>query len=135
MGRKIIDHIKRFDHYAIYVKDLAASVYFYGEIIGFSELKRPEFIFPGAWFDLGNGQELHLIEGESLIESGDKTLHFAFEVDNFDAVFEICKEHNLYYVGPQKRPDGPMQLFIKDNSGYFIEFTLKVFDEPSGEIQ
>ena len=129
MGRQLIHYIKRLDHYAIYVQDLEASVHFYKEIMGFPEKPRPAFDFPGAWFDLGNDQELHLIQGKDEVKSGNRQLHFAFEVDNFETVFEICKEHGLFYEEPKHRPDGPLQLFIKDNSGYFLEFTLKVFNE------
>lgn len=134
MGRKLITHIKRLDHYAIYVQDLENSIVFYRDIMGFPEKKRPNFDFPGAWFDLGNDQELHLIQGEGKVMSNNRSLHFAFEVDDFETIFEICKEHHLFYEEPKKRPDGPLQLFIRDNSGYFIEFTLKIFDESIEQI-
>lgn len=127
MGRKINDHIKRFDHYAIYVEDLEASIHFYGTIMGFPSMVRPPFDFPGAWFDMGEGQELHLIAGKGAPASGNRLLHFAFEVDNFDAVIEICNEYGLFYEAPKRRPDGPYQLFVRDNSGYYLEFTHKVF--------
>ena len=127
MGRKIADHIKGFDHYAIFVEDLEASVHFYERVMGFAQKVRPALSFPGAWFDLGHGQELHLIAGEGTPNSGSRKLHFAFEVDDFESILELCLSNNIPHEKPKRRPDGPYQLFIRDNSGYYIEFTLKTY--------
>ena len=48
------------DHFALYVRDLEASVHFYGGVLGLPPLPRPDFPFLGAWFALGT-QQLHLI--------------------------------------------------------------------------
>lgn len=127
MGRQINDYIKGFDHYAIYVEDLEASIHFYKNIMGFKEKVRPAFSFPGAWFDIGRGQELHLIAGSGQLASGNRMLHFAFEVENLEIILDICKEHQLHHEAIKRRPDGPYQLFVRDNSGYFLEFTVKEF--------
>src|SRR6267154_3595098 len=50
-----------FHHLQLTVSDLERSRAFYGGFLGLPELKRPEFPFPGAWFELTNGQELHIV--------------------------------------------------------------------------
>ena len=47
-------------HVAVSVTDLERAQHFYGEVLGFRELERPPFDFPGAWYELGDRQ-LHLI--------------------------------------------------------------------------
>ena len=49
-----------FHHFQVTVTDLEKSRAFYGGFLGLPELRRPEFAFPGAWFQLAGGQELHI---------------------------------------------------------------------------
>jgi catechol 2,3-dioxygenase-like lactoylglutathione lyase family enzyme len=53
--------VAAFHHLQLTVTDLERSRAFYGTFLGLPELKRPEFPFPGAWFGLANGQELHIV--------------------------------------------------------------------------
>ena len=50
-----------FHHFQVTVTDLEKSRAFYGGFLGLPELKRPAFPFPGAWFQLSGGQELHIV--------------------------------------------------------------------------
>lgn len=47
-------------HVSLSVTDLQKAKHFYGALLGFKELKRPPFDFPGAWYQIGD-QQLHLI--------------------------------------------------------------------------
>ena len=53
--------IVELNHVAIHVANVDASVRFYRDTMKFPVMDRPAFDFPGAWFRLGTGQELHLI--------------------------------------------------------------------------
>ena len=55
--------ILELNHIALHVADLERSVAFYREVLRLVPIPRPAFDFPGAWFQLGAVQELHLIGG------------------------------------------------------------------------
>ena len=46
------------NHVALHVADLEASMEFYGETLGLELIERPAFDFPGAWYRLGEAQEI-----------------------------------------------------------------------------
>jgi lactoylglutathione lyase len=114
--------IQELNHVAIYITDVQRSVEFYSRVLLLKSMARPAFTFPGAWFRLGQTQELHLIanHGAPFFRSHDKN-HFALKVDDLDAW-----ENHLQKVGadfsPKKiRPDGAMQIFVRDPDGHAIE--------------
>lgn len=53
------------NHIAFIVSDVGRSIYFYSEILGLQQVKRPNFDRHGAWFTGGN-TEYHLILGNPL---------------------------------------------------------------------
>jgi lactoylglutathione lyase len=113
--------IHELNHVALHVSDLAASMRFYGEVLGLPQLPRPAFNFPGAWYALGS-QELHLISDETLTPASRVHHHFALLVDDVFAVkAELESKGVTQFRGPSPRPDGPMQLFFFDPDGYMIE--------------
>lgn len=119
--------ILSFNHYTITVTDLKASLDFYVLGLGMTELPRPDFDFEGAWLDMGNNQQIHLILDKSKtvkINSSSRSLHFAFEVDHIYQAKEVLVDKGIEIVKDiKKRPDGILQFFIKDPDGYFLEFT------------
>lgn len=124
MGRKLVDaKIIGIDHYTIHVKDLEASIHFYTDVVGFKISKRPNFDFAGAWLSINGAQSIHLIKDEDAeVTSGSRLLHFAFKIGNLDDIINICIELDLAFMGPKTRPDGVKSIFVKDPSGYFLEF-------------
>merc|ERR1712048_314740 len=52
-------------HIALIVSDVGKSSYFYSDILGLQQVKRPKFDRHGAWFTGGN-IEIHLILGNPL---------------------------------------------------------------------
>ncbi len=119
------NQIVEFDHYAISVKDLQVSMDFYKILLGLSSIERPAFDFNGAWFSIGNGLSLHLIEDvhmKPIVQSGSRALHFAFLVEDLSKFRECLKANEIIIVKDIKpRPDGALQLFIKDPDGYVVE--------------
>lgn len=117
--------ISKLDHYAIEVRDLELTHHFYHQILGFDVVLRPDFDFPGAWYQLGN-VSIHVILNTSRdsVQSNSRSLHFAFATPDLVEMktyliasgIEIAKD-----IKP--RPDGVLQMFVRDPDGYFIEFT------------
>src|SRR3954464_11190271 len=90
----------------IRVADLAASVRFYGEILGLRALPRPAFDFPGAWFALGQ-QELHLVADPKPPPGPKGHHHFAIWVEDHAAAHrDLVHKGWPHLRGPQLRPDG-----------------------------
>lgn len=106
-------------HVALTVTDLDAARAFYGEAMGFEQLDRPDFDFPGAWFGAG-AHQVHLIVAEQ--PAAATPAHVAFAVADFDAA---CAR--LERAGVQvRRPTGGLpgtgrQAFVRDPSGNRIE--------------
>src|SRR5436305_650336 len=113
--------VQELNHVALHVRDLEASIHFYGTTLELPRLPRPAFNFPGAWFALGN-QELHLIADPDLSPASRRHHHFALRVeDAFAARAALAAKGVTGLEGPSPRPDGPMQLFFHDPDGYRIE--------------
>ena len=66
--------IKELNHVAIHVEDVERSCSFYRTVLRLESIPRPAFDFPGAWFQLGDVQELHIIGGASPREESGKPL-------------------------------------------------------------
>ena len=61
--------ISGYSHLAIVVTDLEAARRFYVDLLGFTELRRPDFGVPGMWLRVGDLQ-LHFIEHETMPVAG-----------------------------------------------------------------
>lgn len=118
--------LKSLNHVALKVSDVEESVKFYRDVLGFEQLDRPAFDFPGAWFALGGPDELHLIgergDGEVVV-SAPRGNHYAIEVEDIKAVEGHLNGQGVEMLGPKRRPDGIWQIFIQDPDGHWIEFT------------
>jgi catechol 2,3-dioxygenase-like lactoylglutathione lyase family enzyme len=115
--------ISELNHVALHVSSVEASARFYGETLGFPALPRPAFTFPGAWFQIGRNQELHLI-GDKLGEPfTEKTRggHFAMRVDDLDGAARLLKQKGIRFRSTL-RPDGTRQIFLEDPDGHQLEF-------------
>ena len=85
-------------HVSITVSDLERSRQFYREILQLTEIERPPFGFPGAWFGVGGGSEqhVHLIVHEHATFRGMKgidtrDIHFAVRTRSFREAVEFLK--------------------------------------------
>ena len=115
-------NIFELNHVAIHVTDVAGSCAFYEHTLRLQPIPRPAFDFPGAWFRLGERQELHLIgnRGEEVF-SGSRSNHFALQVDDIAAWERHLTEAGATFQPKKQRPDGAWQIFLRGPDGHFIE--------------
>ena len=110
------------NHVALHVEDIKKSTNFYVNTLKLELMDRPKFNFPGAWFRLGEFQELHLIgERKDPIISCSRNSHFALRADNLDEWEEYFKKINQKFEPRRIRPDGAIQIYLVDPDGYNIE--------------
>jgi len=107
-----------FHHYQITVKDVALSRPFYRDLLGLAEIPRPTFPFPGAWFQLPHGQELHIVTVPDPLWRPPKDMeifetHIALRVPSFREALERLHAHGYHEDFPK---DHPMTLVIKTHS-------------------
>jgi len=89
--------IHELNHVAIYVTDVARSSNFYRTVLKLEPMPRPNFNFPGAWFQLGK-QELHLIAdvGGPFFATHERN-HFALRVDDVAAWENHLRSVKAYF--------------------------------------
>ena len=110
------------NHVALHVTDVDKSEKFYMEILKLEPMERPAFDFPGAWFRLGDFQELHLIGGRDAdVHSRPRSNHFALRADNLDEWEAHFSSIGQEYVPRRTRPDGAFQIYVADPDGHHIE--------------
>jgi len=121
--------IQELNHVALHVADVARSCDFYARVLRLPAMARPAFDFPGAWFRLGAAQELHLIGDRNLpVNSSNRGNHFALQVDDVDAWEAQLRNQHAEFVPRKLRPDGALQVFLRDPDGHVIE----LFTPPPG---
>ncbi len=103
------------------VSDLAQAKKFYGGMLGLQEIERPDFDFPGAWYDLGSGQQLHLMaikdSPERAQQSPTRDRHIALAVEDYGAALQYLKSRGISYrEGSLSR-----QISFRDPDGNLIE--------------
>lgn len=103
---------------------LEESKAFYRDVLGFREVQRPNFDFPGAWL-YNYGLMIHLIVDESAPQpQGElrrRVEHTAFHTDDIEAVQRQLDQRGIPYRVGQVADTGVKQLFFRDPSGYYIE--------------
>lgn len=119
----------RLAHVSVTVTDIAEADRFYGGTLGLARLPRPDFGFPGSWYSLGGGLELHLIVNENLRRPDAERLgfdvkyaHFAIAVADADRTQAALETAGLRVNELYSSPTGMRQLFVKDPDGNMIEF-------------
>ena len=117
-----------FDHYAINVDDVDASVAFYQRVFDLPEVYDGTEKDHIRWLSLGDGMSLHIIESDRSELRLQKGVHLAISLGNFeefvarlrtlDVPFESWQGVALETNG---RPDGVQQVYLRDPDGYWIE--------------
>ncbi len=116
--------LTKLDHGSLCVGDIDEAVSFYGDLLGLEPLPRPDFGFPGAWFDAG-GTPVHLTTG-GFTRSDNPELrpndgHLAFLVDDLEEMITELTEAGVGWWEFPNSPAADRQIFFRDPWGNMIE--------------
>jgi glyoxylase I family protein len=129
-------------HVSLPVTDLARSEQFYEQVLGLRRLERPAFDFPGAWFEVGAGQQLHLIvHPHQTFRAGKgldtRDIHLAVRVQSYRETLnflrsqgyteETMDEFQRIKLQPHARAGFP-QMYILDPDRHVIEINSATLD-------
>lgn len=113
-------------HATFLVSDLARARAFYEGVLEMSvDPSRPDLGFPGVWYALGEGQQLHLMElpnpeaGLKRPEHGGRDRHVALAVDDVDALAVRLERAGVTFT---RSKSGRAALFCRDPDGNALEF-------------
>lgn len=111
-------------HVSFPVRDLARSLAFYRDVLGFEPIPRPDLGVPGAWLRAGDA-EVHLIVfvGVPPADAPFPVLspaahHVAFRIADYQTAVDRLRAHDLEVIetGP-----GGGQMWVQDPDGNVIE--------------
>jgi catechol 2,3-dioxygenase-like lactoylglutathione lyase family enzyme len=118
-------------HTAVCVTDLERAKRFYEDVLCLKAIARPAFPFGGAWYELGDGRQLHLIvhdnplslRGTRAIDAKDG--HMAFRIADYDAAVAHFRALGVECL---ERPDNVTpwkQIYVTDPDGNIIELNVE----------
>jgi len=116
-------------HVSLSVIDLNKAKHFYGTVLGFKEIARPKFDFPGAWYQIG-AQQLHLIVDElsstlrKVNQLNSREGHFAIRVNDYEETLAYLKDQGVQILEKPKSKSGFAQIFCMDPDYNLIEFNV-----------
>ena len=113
-------------HAGLLVSDLARARTFYESVIGLDVFpNRPDLPYPGAWYELGGGQQLHLMglpnhdAGKVRPAHGGRDRHIALGVKDMAALKSRLDAAGVVYTASQS---GRAALFCRDPDMNTLEF-------------
>jgi catechol 2,3-dioxygenase-like lactoylglutathione lyase family enzyme len=107
------------DHCSVLITDLARARAFYVSVLGLTEIPKPKtFDFVALWFQLADGQTLHLLQKP--LPDARSPRHFALRVPDAGAAREHFRAHGvaIQETGPIPYCD---RFFVSDPDGNRIE--------------
>lgn len=116
------------NHIAVHVSDLKSSMAFYEEILNLNEIDEPFKDGLHAWYDIGGGGALHLIEVANTPTELSKVNHLCFSMQDMDSFIQTLKDTSYPFESWEgekgkitNRVDGVRQIYIQDPDGYWLE--------------
>jgi len=113
-------------HATFLVSDLERSRAFYEGVLGLAiDPARPDMGFPGAWYAIGAGQQIHLMQlsdpGGGFPHSAypGRDRHVALAVDD---LAELARRLEAAGVAHARSRSGRAALFCRDPDGNALEF-------------
>jgi lactoylglutathione lyase len=79
------------NHIAVHVSKLKPSMAFYENIVGLNAIEEPFKDGVHAWYDIGGGAALHLIEAPNVPTEISKVNHLCFSMEDMDAFIQTLK--------------------------------------------
>ncbi len=113
--------IQSVHHISFTVPELAEARAFWCDLLGFTDIPRPDFPFAGSWLR-GFGTEVHLLELAGQGETGGLSPgrnHVAFKVDSLDAMRGLLKKAGVEVL---EGGAGIRQMFVLSPGANVIEF-------------
>jgi len=111
-------------HVAVIVGDLDRAFRFYEGVLGLRQDSRPDLGFPGLFYSLGNGQQLHLMQiddpnkGCEQPSHGGRDYHFALATDDLESLVARLDAQSIIYT---RSRSGRAAIFFRDPDGNAIE--------------
>ncbi len=130
-------------HFQLTVRDIEKSRAFYGGFLGLHELPRPQFPYPGAWFEFANGAQLHIVKVPNPLWSGTKVMqiyenHLALRVNSFSQAVAMLRAygyredvddaHPWKMVVKENPPTGYPQVYFLDPDQYLVELNAETLE-------
>ena len=133
--------VRAIDHVTLNVKDIKATIEFYGQVLGFRQLQTVPFEgFSLVYFQLPGGGRLELFDyggknpkGEHE-ESEAGLRHLAFEVDDVDAAEKHLRSHGVpITLSATDLPTlGSRAILFLDPNGVTLEFCAPLAASQAG---
>ncbi len=135
--------IETIHHVSLTVTDLDRSRRFYTEVLGLEEIARPPFDFPGAWFQVGAAQHIHLIvHGAATFRTGKgidtRDNHVAVRVASYRRTVDFLRSRGfrddagvhdpMRMVLSPRATAGFPQIYILDPDRHVIEINAASLD-------
>ncbi|MBF0255105.1 MAG: VOC family protein [Gammaproteobacteria bacterium] len=113
-------------HVSLLVADTQRSLDFYCGLLGLAlNPNRPDLGYPGAWLDLADGRQIHLLQLENpdptagRPEHGGRDRHLALAVDDFADLHQSLLQAGILCSLSRS---GRAALFCRDPDGNALEF-------------
>jgi catechol 2,3-dioxygenase-like lactoylglutathione lyase family enzyme len=118
----------RLNHMSLQVRSLEGSAKFYQEVLLLPEIECGARMANIRWFGLGDGQSIHLIEGEFGNTFVKISTHFCISSADFEGTLAHLRDKSVKFcnvAGEQGkvhvRADGVRSVYFQDPDGYWIE--------------
>ena len=118
----------RLNHMSVLVRSLPTSMKFYQEVLLLPEIECGAQRANIRWFGLGDGQSVHLIEGDFGATFVKMSTHFCISSDDFDGAVQHLANTGATYCNLageagklHTRADGVRSVYLQDPDGYWIE--------------
>jgi catechol 2,3-dioxygenase-like lactoylglutathione lyase family enzyme len=118
----------RLNHMSVRVRSLERSAKFYQEVLLLPEIECGARQANIRWFGLGEGQSIHLIEGDFGRTFVTISTHFCISSADFDGTLRHLRARGAPFCNlagerdkEHIRADGVRSVYMQDPDGYWIE--------------